>query len=81
MYSEEYFIVYPEGDIQQAPGKLSINQLVDINGYPVSLPLQTNKQLVYRIAQITRKEQRGGCEIYHYLEQLTADELSEYVRF
>jgi hypothetical protein len=80
MYSEECFIVYPEGDIQEAPGSLSINQLVDINGYPVALPLHTNKQLIFRVSQITKKEYRGGCEIYHYLEQLNADELSEYVR-
>jgi hypothetical protein len=81
MYSEECYIVFPEGDMQEVPGRLHINQLVDINGFPVPLPLSTNKTLVYRISQITRKEHRGGCDIYHYLEQLSADELSEYVRF
>jgi len=80
MYSEEWYIVFPEGDIQESPCKLSINQLVDINGYPVVLPLHTNKQLIFRVSQITRKEHRGGCETYHYLEQLNAEELLEYVR-
>lgn len=80
MYSEENFIVFPEGDIQEIPERLSINMLVDINGNPVPLPLRTTKTLVYRISQISKKEHRGGCEIYHYLEQLTAAELAEYVR-
>lgn len=80
MYSEEFYIVFPEGDIQEVSGKLSINQLVDINGNPISLPLQTNKTIVYKISQIIKKEQRGGSDIFHYLEQLSADELSEYVR-
>lgn len=80
MYSEEFYIVFPEGDIQEVSGSLSINQLVDINGNPIALPLQTNKTIVYKISQIIKKEQRGESEIFHYLEQLSADELSEYVR-
>lgn len=81
MYSETYYIVYPEGDIQEVPNTLTINQLVDMNGFPLPLPLKTNKQIVYRISQISKKEYRGGCETFYYLEQLTADELIPYVRF
>ncbi|MFQ3547163.1 MAG: hypothetical protein SNJ56_02405 [Termitinemataceae bacterium] len=80
MYIEENYIVFPEGDIQEIPGKLRINQMVDINGYPLALPLATERMLAYRVSQIRTKETRGTCEIYHYLEQLSPDDLVPYVK-
>jgi hypothetical protein len=78
MYMEDYFIVFPEGDVQEVPGRLRVNQLVDVNGAPVPLPLPTNRMIVFRIARIQTKEMKGSSETYHYLEQMSAEELLEY---
>jgi len=79
MYISDYFIVFPEGDTQEIRGRLQLNQLVDINGNPLALPLPTNRMIVFRVAKISTNEYKGGQEIYHYLEQISARELLEYV--
>ena len=80
MFISEYFIVFPEGDSQEIRGKLSLNQLVDLNGNPLDLPLPTNRMIVFRVARIRTSEFKGGTETYHYLEQVSAGELMEYVK-
>ncbi|MCL2129933.1 MAG: hypothetical protein FWH35_08440 [Treponema sp.] len=79
MFISEYFIVYPEGDSQEIQGRLRLNQLVDVNGNPLNLPLPTNKMIVFRVEKIQTKEHKGGSETYHYLEQVSAGELLEFV--
>ena len=79
MYMTDYFIVFPEGDTQEIHNRLSLNQLVDVNGNPLVLPLPTNRMVVFRVAKISANEYKGGSETYHYLEQLSARELLEYV--
>jgi len=79
MFITEYFIVYPEGDTQEIQGRLSLNQLVDVNGNPLSLPLRTNRMIVFEVAKITTDEYKGGRATYHYLQQVSARELLEYV--
>ena len=79
MFISEYFIVYPEGDTQEIRGRLTLNQLVDLNGNPLELPLHTNRMIVFRVAKIRTNEHKGGTETYHYLEQMSARELIEYV--
>jgi hypothetical protein len=79
MFISEYFIVYPEGDTQEIQGRLSLNQLVDLNGRPLDLPLSTNRMIVFRVAKIRTNEYKGGTETYHFLEQVSARELIEYV--
>ena len=79
MFIAEYFIVYPEGDTQEIQGRLSLNQLVDLNGTPLELPLPTNRMIVFRVVKIRTNEHKGGTETYHYLEQVSAGELTEYV--
>ena len=78
MFMTDYFIVFPEGDTQEIRGRLQLNQLVDINGNPLDLPLPTNRMLAFRVEKISTNEYKGGKEIYHYLEQLSAGELLEY---
>ena len=80
MFMTDYFIVYPDGDSQEIQGRLRINQLVDLNGNPVALPLPTNRMVVYRVEKIRTNDYKGGSETYHHLEQLSAQELLEYVR-
>ncbi|MDR0487765.1 MAG: hypothetical protein LBG91_05915 [Treponema sp.] len=78
MFTNEYFIVFPEGDIQEIPGRLPINSLTDINGRQLTLPLPTNRMIAFRIARIKTDENKGGNETYHFLELLSAEELLEY---
>ena len=79
MFITEYFIVYPEGDTQEIQRRLSLNQLVDVNGNPLSLPLPTNRMIVFEVAKIKTDDYKGGSATYHYLEQVSARELMEYV--
>ena len=79
MFMTEYFIVFPEGDTQEIHGRLMLNQLVDVNGNPVDLPLPTNRMVVFRVEKIKTNDYKGGSETFHFLEQLSARELLEYV--
>jgi len=79
MFMSEYFIVYPEGDTQEIRGRLPLNQLVDLNGNPLELPLQTNMMIAFRVAKISTNDYKGGNETYHFLEQVSARELMEHV--
>ena len=79
MFISEYFIVFPEGDTQEINGRLFLNQLVDVNGNPLDLPLPTNRMVVFRVEKIRTNDHKGGSETYHHLEQLSARELMEFV--
>jgi len=79
MQIDEYFIVFPEGDVQQIAGRLPFNSLVDMNGNVLYPPLQTNKMIVFRVNGIKTDEKKGTSETFHFLELLSADELSEYL--
>jgi hypothetical protein len=78
MFMDEYFIVFPEGDIQEIPGRLPLNGIVDINGRILGLPLPTNRMIAFRVCKIRVNENRGGNETFHYLELLSAEELRPY---
>ena len=79
MFIAEYFIVFPEGDSQEIRSRLMLNQIVDVNGNPLPLPLPTNRMVAFRVDKIRTNDHKGGSETYHYLEQLSAQELLEYV--
>ena len=79
MFISENFIVFPEGDTQEVNGRLPFNQLVDLNGNLVDLPLPTNRMIIFRVAKIATNDYKGGSATYHYLEQVSARELLEYV--
>jgi len=78
MFISEYFIVFPEGDVQEIEGRLPFNAIVDINGNVLSLPLATNKMIAFKVAGIKTDEKKGSSETYHFLELLSAEELIEY---
>jgi hypothetical protein len=80
MFTNEYFIVFPEGDVQEIPGRLTINEVVDINGRPLDIPLPTNRMIAFRISRIRVSENRGGNETFHFLELLSAEELNAYAQ-
>jgi len=79
MFMTEYFVVYPEGDTQEIQWRLSLNQLVDVNGRPVNLPLPTSRMVVFRVEKVRTNDYKGGSETFHFLEQVSARELMEYV--
>jgi hypothetical protein len=62
-------IVFPEGDSQEIPHALQVNQLVDLNGYPLELPL-ARRQIVYRVRKATTGSHRNGEVVSYYLEQV-----------
>jgi hypothetical protein len=79
MHISEFFIVFPEGDVQEVPGRLPFNTLVDMNGNVLSLPLPTNKMIVFKVTAIKTEEKTGISETYHFLDLLSAEELKEYL--
>ena len=80
MFIKSNFIIYPEGDVQEIEHSLSINELVDLNGNPLQLPLPTTKMIVYRVYKINVKTPKGEEIRQHYLELVSAYELGQYVQ-
>lgn len=70
-------IVYPEGDHIEIERDLTVNELVDINGQPLRLPLQTFKTIVYRVYKKSTSETNNGPVAKFYLEQLSIDETEQ----
>lgn len=80
MQLSEYYIVFPEGDIQEVNRRLPFNTLVDVNGNILSTPLPTHKMIAFKVAGIKTEEKIGVTETYHFLDLMSADELREYAR-
>ena len=68
-------IVYPEGDSRQIEHDLRVNQLVDLNGNPLSLPLPSARMIVYRVWKVSTQAERHEESIYYHLELVTRPEL------
>ena len=68
-------IVYPEGDRQEIEHSLSINQIVDINGFPLRLPIPEIRIIAYRVYKKTTREERNDIVTSYYIQQLTLEEL------
>ena len=69
------FLVYPDGDSQETETQLRIDQIVDVNGYPIVGPLPTHKMIVYRVQKIVKSEDRVEAITRYYLELVTGEEL------
>ncbi len=80
MFLESHYLVYPEGESQEIEHRLQFNQIVDMNGHPLPLPLSTHRMIVYRVAKIQRRETRGETAHYYHLELVSGDELFSLVR-
>jgi hypothetical protein len=76
----EFFLVFPEGDVQEIQTRLPFNSLVDMNGNVLSLPLPTNKMIVFKVAGIKTDEKTGISQTFHFLDLMSADELLEYTQ-
>ncbi|MBN1409897.1 MAG: hypothetical protein JW969_03570 [Spirochaetales bacterium] len=70
-------IIYPEGDILEIEHKLRINQIVDLNGLPLGLPLPTSKMIAYRVSKIQTQSTRREEVTDYFLELLDRFDLEE----
>ena len=70
-----YKLKYPEGDEKEIEHNLNFNQIVDINGIPLRLPIPSSKMIVYRVFRISTSEKRGEVIKYYYLELVVGEEL------
>ena len=70
-------LIYPEGEAQEIDHRLRINQLVDLNGNPLSLPLATDRMIVYRVFKISTNTPIGEEITNYHLELVRRDELTE----
>ena len=69
-------IEYPEGDSREIEHELRVNQLVDLNGNPLSLPLPTARMIVYRVWKVsTEATSRHEENVCYHLELVTRPEL------
>jgi hypothetical protein len=78
MTIEEFYIVYPEGECQEIEAPLRIDELVDLNGRRLALPLPSPRIIAYRVVKIRHTEERGTHAIFHYAELVPARELMAY---
>jgi len=74
----EFHLVFPDGDTQEIQHTLRINQLVDVNGIPLQLPLVTNRMLAYSVTKKRTVEEKGLTVTWYHLEQVSANELLAY---
>jgi hypothetical protein len=80
MFQDDYYVVFPEGDVQEVPGRIPVNSLVDMNGRPLPLPLPTNKMIAFRVQRVRTVENKGISETFHHLELVSAAELLAMVK-
>ncbi len=77
LYSKR--LIYPKGDIQELEHRLTINQIVDLNGLPLNLPLSTDRMIVYRVYKITTDTSIGEEVTNYHLDLVKRNELREII--
>lgn len=75
MFQNLYEIRYPEGDCLEIEHSLSFNQLVDLNGRPLRLPLPDPRIVAYRVYRINTETSLGVEKKIYHLERMTLHEL------
>ncbi|MBN2737709.1 MAG: hypothetical protein JXR70_12065 [Spirochaetales bacterium] len=73
-------LIFPDGETQEIEHTLNINQIVDLNGYPLTLPLPTPKMIAYRVCRISTQSNRGEEIRNFHLELMTRDDLTHCTR-
>ena len=76
MTIETRYLVYPDGDRQETQRLLRVDELVDMNGFTIPMPLRCARIVAYRVFKIRRMEERGELDILQYLELVPAYELA-----
>ncbi|HOZ71408.1 MAG TPA: hypothetical protein PLQ29_07865 [Spirochaetales bacterium] len=77
MTIETRWLVYPDGERQETDRLLRVDELVDMNGYPLPLPPPSDRMIAYRVFKIRRVEERGELDVLQYLDLVPAAELRE----
>ncbi len=77
LYSKQ--LIYPEGDTREVEHRLTINQIVDLNGLPLNLPLSTDRMIVYRVYKITTDTPIGEEVTNYHLELVKRNELIDII--
>ncbi len=54
---------------------VTFNQIIDMNGRILPLPLETEKMIVYRVYKVSTREEIGEVIKLYYLELVTGEEL------
>ncbi|MCK5154650.1 MAG: hypothetical protein KAQ93_09860 [Spirochaetales bacterium] len=75
MTAATYKLKYPEGDELEIEHSLNFNQIVDLNGNPLRLPISSPQMIVYRIYKVSTAEERKQITKYYYLELIVGQEL------
>jgi len=65
--------------MQELEHRLTINQIVDLNGLPLSLPLSTDRMIAYRVYKITTDTSIGEEVTNYHLELVKRNELREII--
>ncbi len=73
-------IIYPEGDTREIEHDLRVNQLVDLNGNPLAMPLPSARMIVYRVWKVSTQAERHTEGVFYHLELVTRPELESAVR-
>ena len=60
--------------------ELRVNQLVDLNGNPLPLPLPSARMIVYRVWKVSTRAERNTEELFYHLELVTRPELEGVAR-
>ena len=76
MTLKSQYLVFPEGDRQEIEHSLRVNQIVDLNGNVLPLPLRNPKIIAYRIVKVRTVPTLGEENTYYYLELVPVTELS-----
>jgi len=72
-------IVFPEGESQEVQHKLRINDVVDLNGIPLRLPLATVRMIAYRVYKISTRRTRNEEILEYHLDLLTRNDMQELI--
>jgi hypothetical protein len=75
MTTDSHILKYPEGDEIEIGHSLNFNQIVDLNGNTLKLPIRSPKMIVYRVYKISTSEERKQVSKYYYLELVIGREL------
>ena len=68
-------ILYPEGDCREISHTLRINQIVDLNGQPMAMPLRTTRIIAYRVFRISMQSTRNENITNYHLELMDRNDL------
>ena len=80
MKYDTHILVYPEGDTQEIEWTLRFNQVVDVSGRPIQLPVPTVRMLAYRVFRVSHEDTRNENITKYFLEQLYPDDLAALAR-